>query len=808
MKNYKKIITAGLLILGLAAGPAFADESQFDKFGGWKGLKGTKTGAFHVEELNGRWWIITPAGHVFWSTGVYSVRFSGIPDNETGKRPYQEACKEKYGSVSEWARVTRWRLKEWGFNTVGDWSSQEIYREPGFAYVIGIDLPKSAYNIIPEGYYGYFPDVFSKEFQDSVTAQIEQRFQQQPFLIDDPWLLGYFLADEPAWYGSKQRRGALTDDYIRLDADKAGKQKWVEFAKLLYKDVRDLNSAWDLNIRNFDELLDVKEIPDTERAKEDKLKFLKAVALQFSKVLFETLRAHDQHHMILGTRPARQYPEIMEAVGEYTDVFGISAYGLNEGYQISKNYEESVSGMYNLSKKPILLGFLLTAKDSGLPYGAVNTQRDRGISYWRYLGKIAADPRVVGVHWFQYFDPPEKCYDAMAANWGLVNGRDEPYTDAVQLIQQANRMVYAYALGLADFVPEFDGLFGLIKKAAPQAEQGPQKLINIPVRNNGFENKSAGWKLQTWKGNSRGAVDADMTHDGKYALRLTGGDGAGWDSVGVAVQDNPGIVLKPQYDYVLSGWVKTTDVPDFAFIRIKTTGEDGKETVYETEKAYGSGDWKKYEVKFSPRDAQTVSYLAAQLVGKGTAWFDDIRLEVLAPEQTDPRDFVAEEIKPATPVYQTVAVPLPDSGFEQGGQGWQFQTWKGRPAVGVDSGAAHTGKKSVKIKGAAEGWDSNGVAALPSPQVNFKAGKKYLLKGWMKASDVGHFAVIKIKIKYNDGKTGYVETESVNGTRDWTEFFKEFEVKGGGSVDYIACQLVGSGTAWFDDISLEEVAGP
>ena len=805
IKKYFRMTVAGLMLAGFLSCSAFAEESQFDKFGGWKGLKGTKTGAFHVEQVNGRWWIITPAGHVFWSTGVYSVRFSGISDTETGKRPYQEASQGKYGSVNEWARVTRLRLRDWGFNTVGDWSSQEIYREPGFAYVIGIDLPKTAYNIIPEGYYGYFPDVFSKEFQDSVTAQIAERFRQQPFLLDDPWLLGYFLADEPAWYGSKQRRGALVDDYIRLDADKAGKQQWVAFAKLLFKDAQELNSAWNLNVKSFDELLTVKEIPDTERVKADKLKFLKAIALQFSKVLFETLRAHDTHHMILGTRPARQYPEIIEAVGEYTDVFGISAYGLNDGYQVSKDYENSVSEMYSRSKKPLLLGFLLTAKDSGLPYGAVNTQRDRGISYWRYLGKIASDPRVVGVHWFQYFDPPEKCYDAMAANWGLVDGKDDPYEDAVQLIKRANKMVYAYALGLADFVPEFDGLFGLIKKEPPQAEQGPQKLINIPIRNNGFENKTAGWKLQTWKGDSRGAVDGDVTHEGKYALRITGG-GEGWDSVGVAVQTSPGILLKPEYDYLLSGWVKTKDVPDFAFIRIKTTGKAGKDAVYETEKAYGSGDWKKFEVKFSPRESQEVAYLAAQLVGKGTAWFDDVRLEVMASEQTDPKDFVVEEIQPAVPVYQTAALPLSDSGFEQGGQGWQFQTWKGRPAVGVDGGTARTGKKSVKIKGAGEGWDSNGVAVLPSPPVTFQPGKKYLLKGWMKAADVGNFAVIKIKVKYDDGQTGYFETASVSGTKDWTEFFKEFEVKTGAAGDYLACQLVGSGTVWFDDISLEEIA--
>ena len=70
-----------------------AEESQFDKFGGWKGLKGTKTGVFHTEKINNRWWIITPEGNIFWSIGMYCVRISGIPETGTGKRAYKESNK-------------------------------------------------------------------------------------------------------------------------------------------------------------------------------------------------------------------------------------------------------------------------------------------------------------------------------------------------------------------------------------------------------------------------------------------------------------------------------------------------------------------------------------------------------------------------------------------------------------------------------------------------------------------------------------------------------------------------------------------
>ena len=43
IKKYFRMTVAGLILAGFLSCSAFADESQFDKFGGWKGLKGTKT---------------------------------------------------------------------------------------------------------------------------------------------------------------------------------------------------------------------------------------------------------------------------------------------------------------------------------------------------------------------------------------------------------------------------------------------------------------------------------------------------------------------------------------------------------------------------------------------------------------------------------------------------------------------------------------------------------------------------------------------------------------------------------------------
>jgi hypothetical protein len=42
----------------------------FDSFGGFKGLRGKRTGWFHVEQIEGRWYFVTPEGYGFFSLGA------------------------------------------------------------------------------------------------------------------------------------------------------------------------------------------------------------------------------------------------------------------------------------------------------------------------------------------------------------------------------------------------------------------------------------------------------------------------------------------------------------------------------------------------------------------------------------------------------------------------------------------------------------------------------------------------------------------------------------------------------------------
>ena len=51
-----------------------AVPTDLDEWGGWSaGPQLKATGWFRTEKLDGRWWLVTPSGHRFWSVGLDCV---------------------------------------------------------------------------------------------------------------------------------------------------------------------------------------------------------------------------------------------------------------------------------------------------------------------------------------------------------------------------------------------------------------------------------------------------------------------------------------------------------------------------------------------------------------------------------------------------------------------------------------------------------------------------------------------------------------------------------------------------------------
>lgn len=99
---------------------------------------------FYTAKINGRWWLCTPAGNVFWLRGVYhaddsdtSADYQGVveagtpcasPTSPSPSNPCSVIA-EKYGDNSTtWGPQMVERMESWGFNTTAEYSS--TYVEP------------------------------------------------------------------------------------------------------------------------------------------------------------------------------------------------------------------------------------------------------------------------------------------------------------------------------------------------------------------------------------------------------------------------------------------------------------------------------------------------------------------------------------------------------------------------------------------------------------------------------------------------------------------------------------------------------
>lgn len=439
------------LILCACASVCIADEMKTDAYGGDAGVTLNATGYFRTENINGRWRLVTPDGHPFYSIGVCSVGPHGDNAPALGYAPYEKNVLEKHGTVEKWADVTKKRLNEWGFNTRGAWSGDDV-GGPWFAivYFAGEVWQK-----------GGMPDVFSDKFvqQAEIIASKEAR-------QNDKLMIGYFLDNEMQWDTDWRNGPSLFDFYMTQEKDAAGKRALVDFLKTRYENTKKLSEVWHPEFADWDAVAsasDIKSAPGADaRARDDRDAFTYLAARQYFKTATDALRRHDPNHLIACNRfvswtvPAA----VILAAGEYCDIVSVNHYEVGpvgKALLESRPKNVSVPGaadpsfdvFYRLARRPMLISeFGFRADDSGLPntyppgrvvQPTVPTQKARAERYDKYVRTWAGTNYFVGNHWFKYMDEPaEGRFDGENGNYGLVNIKDEPYSEFVNAISVTN----------------------------------------------------------------------------------------------------------------------------------------------------------------------------------------------------------------------------------------------------------------------------------------------------------------------------------------------------------------------------------
>ncbi len=428
-----------------------------DAYGGVEpSLKLPATGFFRTAKIGGRWTLITPAGHRFFSLGVDSVAasnptivrgraalFTGLSAAEAhdpvATIDVGEANLERGlgpGWRDLWPQQVLGRLKAWGFNTLGTWSDPRLARAARMAYVSFTDVEGDS-AMVPMSGGRSLADPFDPRFAavaDAVAGTMTAGTR------DDPYLIGYFSGNELPWGRPDRPEDGIAAQVMALGAESPAKHALVDELRARYGTPEALAAAYGLAAPvDWDALLSrpfTWPMPLDAAARRDMTDFGGRFAELYFRTVRTALKRHDPNHLYLGTRLAAYPPEVMAACARWCDVISVNVYDRTP---------EAEAAAWRGLDRPVLIGeFHFGSTDRGSFWPgmmAVDNEAGRGPAFAAYVAAAVADPAIVGVHWYQYADEPltGRPYDGENGHIGLVAVTDVPYAGFVEAVAAANR---------------------------------------------------------------------------------------------------------------------------------------------------------------------------------------------------------------------------------------------------------------------------------------------------------------------------------------------------------------------------------
>ena len=458
-----------------------------DPYGGWAGGPQLEaTGFFRTEKVDGKWWLVDPDGHLFFSHGVDCVGtssmtgigfrenyFSWVPakdDPQFGAFWSVRTTPEAHGFYKEPAHVpydrfdfakanalrkygpdwekqcqecAHTRMRAWGLNTIAAWSSvaiRELRRTPYTAKfnTRGPVIEGST------GWWGKLRDPFAPEFASNVCASAAE---EAALSGDDPWCVGWFVDNELSWGSDDREIGRAV---MRSPAAQPAKAAARDLLEAKYGSAEKLDAAWGTHYGSWDGFLAATNAPDETLCGPDLAAIHRAVVAQYFKTVRDAIKAVAPNRLYMGCRIAWGRDVIYEESARYCDIVSVNIYARQPARDLPKGADD----------KPMIIGeFHFGALDRGLFHtGLVATrdQAERAECYRAYVGACLDHPRYVGTHWFQWMDQPLTGRgDSENYQIGFVTVTDTPHPELVQAARDVAATMYQrrYAAGAATASP-------------------------------------------------------------------------------------------------------------------------------------------------------------------------------------------------------------------------------------------------------------------------------------------------------------------------------------------------------------------
>ena len=400
-------------LLSDLAGFASADCVRLDRFGGRADRRVKASGFFRTEQIHNRWWLVDPEGGLFLSVGLNSVNLVQS-DGKLGPT----GC----ATTNAWAASAAQLLRTNGFNTLGCWSTNQLFAGPNrlpyttdlaFMGSFGIKHRITSWTFGHWDYPSNCIPVFHPEFE----AHCDEYARQLQATRDDPWLLGHFSDNELPF------RPESLDNYLGLPASDPGHraaQQW-----------------WEERRRTTGH----EKMQDKDREA-----FVQFLAHRYYRIVAAAIRKHDPNHLYLGSRlhgKCISEPVLRGSIP--LDVVSVNYYN---------SWTPDLTRMRNWTEwsgHPILLTewyamrLKSPAQETRGAGWRVSAHAERGMFYQNYVLGALQSPVCVGWHWFKYGGDNEPGRNG--AEIGVVDLNYQPREELVSRMRELNAQVYP----LADF---------------------------------------------------------------------------------------------------------------------------------------------------------------------------------------------------------------------------------------------------------------------------------------------------------------------------------------------------------------------
>jgi hypothetical protein len=192
-----------------------AAPEEWDEYGGWKnGPQLDATGNFRTEKIDGKWWLVTPSGHLFYSLGINVVKIDSDAQNgyahpDWYKGPLSSSMsfttwnlREKFSKTSfqdDYYSFVLKRLDSWGINTIGNWSDGNLTSLSKKPYVlIAVSKPEGL-PYLSSGFYDTLDESFAEKMCDAVIKAFSVKGSALEKAATDPMCIGFFIDNELAF---------------------------------------------------------------------------------------------------------------------------------------------------------------------------------------------------------------------------------------------------------------------------------------------------------------------------------------------------------------------------------------------------------------------------------------------------------------------------------------------------------------------------------------------------------------------------------------------------------------------------------